>query len=88
MASNFVWRKKYSVTLIVITVLLFLLTFGLFALFRECSNPDLVAGVIDKLADTLVSVAVAFYGADVIDKLDLIGLIQRRRNGVDSDSSS
>ena len=91
MSSNFVWRKKYSITLIVITILLFLLLVGLFSLFRECANPDLIAGVIDKLADTLVAVVVSFYGADVIDKMDLIGLVQRRRgsrtNPEESDSS-
>ncbi len=80
---NMKWRKKYSVTVLVLGVLLFLIVFAVIALIRGSGDIPSISHVIDKLLDTTLSLVIAFYGIDVIDKLGLGNIIKHIKSDSD-----
>jgi len=80
---NMKWRKKYSVTVLVLGVFLFLIVFAIMALLRGTVDIPSVSHIIDKLLDTTLSLVIAFYGIDVIDKLGLGNIIKHIKSDSD-----
>lgn len=77
---NVVWRKKYSIALTILGVLLFLLVVGFFSIMNDCDNAQIIADLLDKDMETIFSLAVAFFGIDLADKWNIGDILRGYRH--------